>query len=343
MRGQVFTPPAVADFMVGWVLGSGTREVFDPCFGMGAFFDAARRCGRPRFEGMEIDPGLLSSWRRGRRGAGPARLVEGDYLRSWEPRRGNIVCNPPYLRFQQFPDREAVRDDFARRLEHRLSGYTNAAAAFLLKSLWELGEGRRLAYLMPLEFLNTGYGVGVKRRLLRFGDAAGPGQPRLRAGGVSGGNDLSRAGALRCRRPSLRDRLPPDPRLGRPAAGVPPPGGTAHPRAGARPGGQMAAPFPAKPGARAPGAHDAPRPLRALPARDRDRGERVLRPEPFPRRRAGARPPGNRPLHREKSAGHAAGVRDRRPPLTAGSGRAGSPAAPAGETVGRSEHLSRER
>ena len=169
MLGQVFTPPAVADFMVGWVFESGTREVFDPCFGMGAFFDAARRRGCSRFEGMEIDPALLSSWRRGRPGGGAARLVEGDYLRSWERRRGNIVCNPPYLRFQQFPDREAVRDDFARHLEHRLSGYTNAAAAFLLKSLWELGEGRRLAYLMPLEFLNTGYGVGVKRRLLGSG------------------------------------------------------------------------------------------------------------------------------------------------------------------------------
>lgn len=169
MRGQVFTPPAVADFMVGWVLESGTREVFDPCFGMGAFFEAARRRGCSRFEGMEIDPALLAAWRRGRRGAGSARLVEGNYLRSWERRRGNIVCNPPYLRFQRFPDRQAVRDDFARHLDHRLSGYTNAAAAFLLKSLWELGEGRRLAYLMPLEFLNTGYGVGVKRQLLASG------------------------------------------------------------------------------------------------------------------------------------------------------------------------------
>lgn len=169
MPGQVFTPPAVADFMVGWVLGAGRREVFDPCFGMGAFFDAARRGGCSRFEGMEIDPALLSSWRRGRRGAGSVRLVEGDYLRSWEKRAGNIVCNPPYLRFQQFPDRQAVLDDFARHMDHRLSGYTNAAAAFLLKSLWELGEGRRLAYLMPLEFLNTGYGVEVKRQLLRSG------------------------------------------------------------------------------------------------------------------------------------------------------------------------------
>ena len=51
----------------------------------------------------------------------------------------------------------------------RLSGYTNIASAFLLKSLSELSSAGRLAYIMPLEFLNTGYGKLVKARLIQGG------------------------------------------------------------------------------------------------------------------------------------------------------------------------------
>ena len=38
--GQFFTRPEVAEFMVRWVLKSGQRTLFDPGFGLGAFFDS---------------------------------------------------------------------------------------------------------------------------------------------------------------------------------------------------------------------------------------------------------------------------------------------------------------
>ena len=63
--GQVFTPPAVADFMVGWALGSGTREVFDPCFGMGGVL----RGGPP--------PRVLAVRGYGDRSGAPGRLAAG--------------------------------------------------------------------------------------------------------------------------------------------------------------------------------------------------------------------------------------------------------------------------
>ena len=78
----------------------------------------------------------------------------------------NIVCNPPYMRFQKFTNRDLVFEKFERELGIRLSGYTNTASAFLLKSLSELKPNGRLAYVMPLEFLNTGYGAIVKERLI---------------------------------------------------------------------------------------------------------------------------------------------------------------------------------
>ncbi len=167
--GQVFTPAALADFMVAWVLRSGRPGVFDPCFGAGAFLEAARRAGAAPIEGMEIDPGMFGPRNRDAQDAAPASLTRGDYLRSWGQRHANIVCNPPYLRFQRFPRRQEVIGEFARNLGRKLSGYTNTAAAFLLKSLSELEPEGRLAYLMPLEFLNTGYGRVLKEQLLRAG------------------------------------------------------------------------------------------------------------------------------------------------------------------------------
>ena len=44
--------------------------------------------------------------------------------------------------------------------------------SYLIKSLSEIGNAGRLAYIMPLEFLNTGYGKLVKARLIEGGHLA---------------------------------------------------------------------------------------------------------------------------------------------------------------------------
>ncbi len=163
--GQFFTHPQVAEFMVRWVLESGEPAVHDPAFGLGAFFDVAPQNIRPHFTGSEVDAEILEYWRTYATDNG-AVVTEEDYLTSWGRRSGNIVCNPPYMRFQKFTNRSMVFDMFEYELGVRLSGYTNTASAFLLKSLSELHPRGRLAYIMPLEFLNTGYGKIVKKRLI---------------------------------------------------------------------------------------------------------------------------------------------------------------------------------
>ena len=163
--GQFFTPPQVADFMVRWVLQSGVNGIHDPGFGLGAFLDAVPEEARATFTGSEIDGRILNHW-KSQAEAGAAVVRHEDYLLSWGRKFGNIVCNPPYMRFQKFLNRKAVFREFEERLNIRLSGYINTASAFLLKSLSELKTDGRLAYIMPLEFLNTGYGKLVKQRLI---------------------------------------------------------------------------------------------------------------------------------------------------------------------------------
>ena len=164
--GQFFTHPKVARFMARWVAASPNRGMHDPAFGLGAFLDAADEMGVSPFTGSETDKGILAYWREFSPKRGKARVREEDYLLAWGRRYGNIVCNPPYMRFQKFANRDAALKRFERELGMRLSGYTNMASAFLIKSLSELAPGGRLAYIMPPEFLNTGYGTAVKRRLI---------------------------------------------------------------------------------------------------------------------------------------------------------------------------------
>ncbi len=166
--GQFFTHPSVASFMVEWVLRLNKKSIYDPGFGLGAFLDPVYDDLDIEFSGSEIDQGILDFW-QDVHDRNNTSLHHEDYLRSWGKSAANIVCNPPYMRFQKFLDRENVFNEFSDKLNLHLSGYTNIASAFLIKSLSELRESGRLAYIMPLEFLNTGYGTIVKNELIKDG------------------------------------------------------------------------------------------------------------------------------------------------------------------------------
>ena len=166
--GQFFTPPVVAGFMVQWALGSDDTSLYDPAFGLGAFLLPVSGNNRVHFAASEVDPAILRFWANATN-RDTSFIANEDYLLSWGRRRENIVCNPPYMRFQKFLNRDAVLSAFSANLGLRLSGYINTASAFLLKSLSEISGGGRLAYIMPLEFLNTGYGKLVKSRLMAGG------------------------------------------------------------------------------------------------------------------------------------------------------------------------------
>lgn len=169
--GQFFTHPTIAKFMVDWVLASGEPHLYDPAFGLGAFYSPISDDAKIHFSGSEADPTIISHWQSQENRNASFISVE-DYLLSWGKHHKNIVCNPPYMRFQKFLNRDKVSSCFQRHLDLRLSGYTNTASAFLLKSLSEMDGTGRLAYIMPLEFLNTGYGVFVKKRLIEDGHLA---------------------------------------------------------------------------------------------------------------------------------------------------------------------------
>ena len=170
--GQFYTPEPVAKFMVQWVCGVNVETLYDPAFGMGAFYDAAVSNGfKGHFIADEIDVSSYQYIKSHLEESIPLSLRNQDYFSVWDA--GNaydaIVCNPPYLRFQNVKARARIFPALSRLTGEKISGYTNMASAFLLKSISELKDGARLAYIMPLEFLNAGYGTLIKEYLLREG------------------------------------------------------------------------------------------------------------------------------------------------------------------------------
>lgn len=164
--GQFFTERTVAEFMAEWVAEQCPKTILDPAAGEGVFLKAIRRLlPEASLTAYEIDPVMAEHFET--ECPFPKQLYRQDYLKEGNTGQyDGIICNPPYNRFQRITDRERLRRLFLERYGAALSGHCNASSYFLVKSIYELASGGRCAYIMPYEFLNTGYGEAVKRYLL---------------------------------------------------------------------------------------------------------------------------------------------------------------------------------
>jgi adenine-specific DNA-methyltransferase len=164
--GQYFTPEIIAKLMMSWVTKDNPAEILDPAFGLGAFYDALNNKDI-RYIGYEIDENIVSYVNQDLNDKVEIHIQ--DYLESNNRQYDAIVCNPPYLRFQNFKNRHTILPKLKEELGISFNGYSNIASIFLAKSLSELNIKGRLAYIMPFEFFNTGYGTEIKKVLTQEG------------------------------------------------------------------------------------------------------------------------------------------------------------------------------
>ena len=162
--GQYFTPCEVARFMCLWALKD-AKTVLDPAVGNSVFLmEAGKLYPDCRRYGYEIDSEILSYF------GNPAdgQITNGDYLLyDWVTKYDAIVCNPPYNRFQSVSNRDAILASIYAHTGVKYSAYTNLYILFLIKSICQLSERGKLAYIIPTEFLNSGYGNPIKAQLLK--------------------------------------------------------------------------------------------------------------------------------------------------------------------------------
>jgi len=165
--GQFFTPAPVARLMINWVGENNPKTIMDPAFGLGVFYDEAQRRDTLRkvvFTGYEIDSHIVDFLHYNDNPC--LRVINDDYLTADAGLFDGIVCNPPYMRFQKFLNRHNVLPKIEEKIGKKLVGYANISSIFLVKALTELNDGGSLAFIMPFEFFNAGYGKEVKKRLI---------------------------------------------------------------------------------------------------------------------------------------------------------------------------------
>ncbi|MDY6804146.1 MAG: N-6 DNA methylase [Cyanobacteriota bacterium] len=169
--GQFFTPASVARLMVKWVIKDEPLSILDPGFGLGIFYDEIKQINSHKqfqFTGYEIDK-LIFSYLSFKQDNKNIKVINQDYLESDLNSYDAIIANPPYLRFQKFLARHEVLPKIEQQIGKNLVGYSNIASVFLVKSLQQLNVDGRLAFIMPFEFFNTGYGKEIKKSLLDNG------------------------------------------------------------------------------------------------------------------------------------------------------------------------------
>lgn len=136
-RGQVFTPPAIVERMLGLIRNRG--RVLEPACGDGAF---AHRLAAEHSDvvALEIDPGCC-----------PAGAINTDFFAYPEAERfATVIGNPPYVKARDIlPD---TRKLLGSRL---LDGHANLYLHFIEKCVNHLRPGGELIFITPREFLKA--------------------------------------------------------------------------------------------------------------------------------------------------------------------------------------------
>lgn len=166
--GQFFTPRWIATGLASWVVATKPKSILDPAFGLGVLLQACADLG---FDGSliayEIDSALVRRWQSA---FGQTRSVElhgADFLTCRADVIDAAIANPPYNRFQNRDLPASIHAELAQAMGEVASGYTNQYALFLYLVVSRLSIDGRAAFIVPSEFLATGYGAQVKRFLLR--------------------------------------------------------------------------------------------------------------------------------------------------------------------------------
>lgn len=166
---QFFTPESIAQIMVNWILGNDhLKSILEPAFGLGIFSRLLlNRKQEISLTGFEIDPVIFETAKENFSNFSNVNLFLKDYLsHDWNNNYDGIICNPPYFKFHDYQNKRML-EEIKDKLQINLSGFTNIYSLFLLKSIFQLKENGRIAYLIPSEFLNSDYGKYIKDYLLK--------------------------------------------------------------------------------------------------------------------------------------------------------------------------------
>ncbi len=145
--GQVFTPPAVVEAMLG--LRRNRGSVLEPACGDGAFSARLPGCTAIEADRRHCPPGALNL----------------DFFAYPQTNRfDSVIGNPPYVRYQDIPPETKAL------LPHDLfDGRSNLCLFFIEKCVRQLAPGGELIFITPRDFLKATSSVKLNRWLFEQG------------------------------------------------------------------------------------------------------------------------------------------------------------------------------
>jgi len=166
---QFFTPFPVADLMAKWLIGNKElNTVLDPAFGLGVFSRALlNHNNNLKINGFEIDENIYEKAKINFNNNQNVSINLSDFMyNDWDNKYDGIICNPPYINFHDY-DNKNILNEIEKRISFKLNGLTNLYTLFLVKSIFQLNENGRAAFIIPSEFLNSDFGKLIKSYLIK--------------------------------------------------------------------------------------------------------------------------------------------------------------------------------
>ncbi len=174
--GQVFTPPALAKFMIGLLKQTTKRDaaILDPCIGPNTFFNhLTGRLANCHLKGVEIDERLITSEIKQFYDQPNRELVEGSFFDlPIEEKFDFIIQNPPYVRQELLAFGVNANARIKNNGKNRLvtvPSQSNLYVYFLLKSILHLKDGGTLVAVIYDSWLYSSFGNFLKDTFLKLG------------------------------------------------------------------------------------------------------------------------------------------------------------------------------
>lgn len=171
--GAFYTPRAIVDPMVTWVLGRKPGRLVDPGCGSGRFATAALRLD-PKLEivAIDLDPvaTILTRAVLAVLGCRDATVLQTDYTTVKLPGsagRTAFIGNPPYVRHHDLPpSAKSWIITTGKQLGHRASGLAGLHAHFFVATAVMATDGDVGCFVTSSEWLDVRYGSVVRHLLV---------------------------------------------------------------------------------------------------------------------------------------------------------------------------------
>jgi adenine-specific DNA methylase len=184
LRGGYYTSPEIARWLAAWAIRTPSDRLLEPSCGDGEFLAAAAlrlselgaagSAIAKQLVGVEISPGEVECAAirlRSLIGAGADHVVHaGDFFEWWQaskqPQFDAVVGNPPFIRYQAFPEPHRTRAmEIMKGVGLTPNRLTNIWVPFVVATAASLKPNGRLALVLPAELLQVTYAAQLRSYL----------------------------------------------------------------------------------------------------------------------------------------------------------------------------------